>query len=140
MENNVLGTLIRTERKKKGLTQARLGELIGLKESRVSKIENGAPITPEVASFILHKLGSELQIKVVGDKTYNEKDISFMMSVIHYYARAKNLSLDKAYQYLELFKGLEFLFEYKDIEQSLGYDEIVHDLTKVCAKYGGAIQ
>ena len=40
--------IIREERKKKGLTQAQLGRLIGLKESRVSKIEHGAPITPEV--------------------------------------------------------------------------------------------
>ena len=53
MENKSLGMIIREERKKKGLTQAQLGRLIGLKESRVSKIEHGAPITPEVASFIL---------------------------------------------------------------------------------------
>ena len=62
MENKSLGMIIREERKKKGLTQAQLGRLIGLKESRVSKIEHGAPITPEVASFILGKMGSALQI------------------------------------------------------------------------------
>ncbi len=53
MENKSLGMIIREERKKKGLTQAQLEKLIGLKGSRVSKIEHGAPITPEVASFIL---------------------------------------------------------------------------------------
>lgn len=35
MENKSLGMIIREERKKKGLTQAQLGKLIGLKESRV---------------------------------------------------------------------------------------------------------
>ena len=60
MENKSLGMIIREERKKKCLTQAQLGRLIGLKESRVSKIEHGAPITPEVASFILGKMGSEI--------------------------------------------------------------------------------
>ena len=59
MENKSLGMIIREERKKKGLTQAQLGKLIGLKESRVSKIEHGAPITPEVASFILGKMGGK---------------------------------------------------------------------------------
>lgn len=39
MENKSLGMIIREERKKKGLTQAQLGKLIGLKESRVSKID-----------------------------------------------------------------------------------------------------
>ncbi len=39
MKNKSLGMMIREERLKKGLTQAQLGKLIGLKESRVSKIE-----------------------------------------------------------------------------------------------------
>ena len=65
MENKSLGMIIREERKKKGLTQAQLGKLIGLKESRVSKIEHGAPITPEVASFILGKLGSHCRFMLL---------------------------------------------------------------------------
>lgn len=39
MKNKSLGMMIREERLKKGLTQAQLGKLIGLKESRMSKIE-----------------------------------------------------------------------------------------------------
>ena len=57
MENKSLGMMIREERMRKGLTQTQLGKLIGLKGSRVSKIEHVAPITPEVASFILGKMG-----------------------------------------------------------------------------------
>lgn len=139
VDSATLGTYIRLERKRAGLTQAQLGELIGLKESRVSKIENGAPITPEVASFILSKLGSELQLKVVspngGDKATN----GFLMSVIYHYSKLKNLSLDRAFRYLKTFKGLEYLVKYKDIEQTLAYEDIVSNLSKVCANNGGAL-
>ena len=82
MENKSLGMIIREERKKKCLTQAQLGRLIGLKESRVSKIEHGAPITPEVASFILGKMGSALQINVVDKSGFNSEESDFVVSVI----------------------------------------------------------
>ncbi|MDE5883165.1 MAG: DUF3791 domain-containing protein [Muribaculaceae bacterium] len=138
-DSATLGTYIRMERKRVGLTQAQLGKLIGLKESRVSKIENGAPITPEVASFILSKMGSELQLKVVspngGDKATN----GFLMSVIYHYSKLKNLSLDRAFRYLKTFKGLEYLVKYKDIEQTLAYEDIVINLSKVCANNGGTL-
>lgn len=95
MENKNLGMIIREERKKKGLTQAQLGKLIGLKESRVSKIEHGAPITPEVASFILGKLGSALQIHVVDKVGFNQEESEFVVSVINNFADVnKNLSMD----------------------------------------------
>ena len=105
----------------------------------MSKIENGAPITPEVASFILSKMGSELQLKVVstngGDKATN----GFLMSVIYHYSKLKHLSLDRAFRYLKTFKGLEYLVKYKDIEQTLAYEDIVSNLSKVCANNGGAL-
>lgn len=89
MENKSLGMMIREERLKKGLTQAQLGKLIGLKESRVSKIEHGAPITPEVASFILGKMGSTLQIKVADDNSYDSDMGEFVISVINNFAEDK---------------------------------------------------
>ncbi len=127
------------ERLKAGLTQAQLGSLIGLKESRVSKIENGAPITPEVASFILGKMGSELQLKVIPQNADDNKTSAFIMSVIHHFAQVKNLSLSKAFRYLTTFKGLDYLERYMDIEQSLSYEDITLNLSRVCANNGGAL-
>ena len=138
-ENISLGSLIREERIKKGLTQAQLGRMIGLKDSRVSKIEKGAPITPEVASFILGKMGSRLQIKVIGTEEYDPEVLTFLMSAIYNFSLQKSIPLNKAYQYLQTFKGLEFLQQYYDIEQTLGNDEIVSDLTRVCANNGGLL-
>ncbi len=139
MENKSLGMIIREERKKKGLTQSQLGKLIGLKESRVSKIEHGAPITPEVASFILGKMGSALQISVVDDNNYNQDTSDFTMSVIKNFADEKKITLSQAYNYILIFKGMDFLQRYQDIEKTLSNSEIVNDVARVCANNGGRL-
>lgn len=135
---STLGACIRFERKRAGLTQAQLGKKIGLGESRVSKIENGAPITPEVASFILGEMGSELQLKVTNINN-DEQSTSFYMSVIYHYSKIKGISLSRAYRYLKTFKGLDYLNRYIEIERTLSYEDIVANLSKVCTKNGGAL-
>ncbi len=139
MENKSLGMIIHEERKKKGLTQAQLGKLIGLKESRVSKIEHGAPITPEVASFILGKMGSAIQISVVGDDNYNKENSDFVVSVINKFADEKKVPISQAYSYIVTFKGMDFLRQYQDIEKTLSNHEIVNDVSRVCANNGGRL-
>jgi len=133
-----LGTLIRMERKKAGLTQVQLGKMIGLGEARVSKIENGAPITPEVADFILGKMGSELQLKVVR-KNNDVITTSFITSVIYRFSKIKGITLGRAFRYLKTFKGLDYLSQFIEIERTLSYEEITENLTLVCSKNGGAL-
>ena len=139
MENKSLGSLIKEERIKRKITQAELGAMIGLKAARVSKIESGAPITPEVASFILSKLGSKLKISVEGDDCYDAKLSSFVLMSIYHFAESKHIPYESAYRYLLMFKGIDFLTEHQEIEQTLGFDEISADLTRVCANHGGAL-
>lgn len=139
MENKSLGMIIHEERKKKGLTQAQLGKLIGLKESRVSKIEHGAHITPEVAFFILGKMGSALQINVVDDDNYNKETGEFVVSVINNFASEKKVPISQAYSYIVTFKGMDFLRQYQDIEKTLSNHEIVNDVSRVCANNGGRL-
>ncbi len=137
-KENTLGTLIRLERQKSGLTQAQLGKLIGLGESRVSKIENGAPITPEVADYILEKMGSKLQLKVL-NKNADEDSTGFLTSVVYHFSKIKSLSLSHAFRYLRTFKGFEYLAQFIDIERTLSYSEITENLTLVCARNGGTL-
>ena len=135
---STLGACIRLERKKAGLTQAQLGELIGLKESRVSKIENGAPITPEVASFILGKMGSDLQFSVINNRE-DRATTQFIISIIYQFAKIFNLSLGRAFRYLKMFKGIDYLIRYKDIEQTLSYEDTVQNVYRICAHNGGEL-
>lgn len=109
--------IIREERKKKGLTQAQLGRLIGLKESRVSKIEHGAPISPEVASFILGKMGSALQINVVDKSGFNSEESDFVVSVINNFADEKKVPLTQAYSYIVTLRGWIFYANTKTLRR-----------------------
>lgn len=133
-----LGSCIRSERKKRGLTQAELGKMIGLGEARVSKIENGAPITPEVAAYILGKMGSELQLKVVNIRD-DAESTSFIISVIYHYSKIKGIPFGNAYKYLKTFKGLDYLNQYIDIERTLNFEDIAQNLSAVCNNNGGAL-
>lgn len=133
-----LGNCIKEERKRYGLTQSQLGERIGVKASRVSKIENGSPITIETADFILGKMGSKVKFNVVPAKI-DKATSSFIISVIYKYAKDKNLPLSKAYKYLKTFKGIDYLKKYKDIEQNAPIEEISRNLTKVCSNNGGML-
>lgn len=135
---STLGALIRMERKKVGLTQAQLGKLIGLGGPRVSKIENGAPITPEVADYILGKMGSELKLNVVNNRNDTFAS-SFITSVLFHFSKIKGISLERAFRYLKTFKGLDYLSRYMEIERTLSYEEISDNLSLVCSRNGGAL-
>ncbi len=137
-KNSSLGALIRMERKKAGLTQAQLGKLIGLGEARVSKIENGAPISTEVADYILGKMGSELQLKVINNRE-DEEYKSFITSVLVQFSKLKGISLGRAFRYLKTFKGLDYLSQFMEVEKTLSYEEITENLTLVCSRNGGAL-
>lgn len=135
---STLGTLIRMERKKAGLTQVGLGKLVGLGEAQISKIENGAPISTEVADYILRKMGSELQLKVV-NKLDDHNSIPFITSVLYHFSKIKGISLGRAFRYLKTFKGLDYLVQYMEIERTLSYEEITDNLSLICSRNGGAL-
>lgn len=137
-KETTLGTLIRMERKKAGLTQFQLGRLIGLGEARVSKIENGAPITPEVADYILGKMGSELQLNVV-TKRNNANFTSFITSVLYHFSKIKGITIERAFRYLKTFKGFDYLSQFMEIERTLSYEEITDNLSLVCSRNGGTL-
>ena len=52
----------------------------------------------------------------------------------------KNLSQKDAFNYLENFKGMDFLEECYEAEHLLSLDDAVDDLTAVCKRNGGALE
>lgn len=136
---STLGECIRLERQRAGLTQAQLGQKIGLTASRVSKIEHGAPITPEVASFILGKMGSELKFNVVNTRHDSSDELSYLVPIIYSYSKINGISFGRAYRYIKTFKAMDYLLEYKEIEQTLSYEDVARDISRICANNGGAL-
>lgn len=61
----LIGDIIKTARKKKNLTQAQLGELVGVKKAQISRLENSTGnVTFETVMRILDALGAKLNFKL----------------------------------------------------------------------------
>ncbi|MFT7344535.1 MAG: HTH-type transcriptional regulator/antitoxin HipB [Lentimonas sp.] len=61
----LIGDLIEMARKKRSLTQAELGDLVGVKKSQISRLENSSGnITIETLLKILNALGAQLNFNL----------------------------------------------------------------------------
>ena len=67
---DLLGQMIRTTRKEKNLTQEKLGELIGVNKSQISKLENNAnSATIETIIRVFKALKADINFDVILDNT-----------------------------------------------------------------------
>ena len=69
-----------------------------------------------------------------------EKQITWTVAAISEFAKAKALSVKQAFNYLNLFKGLDFLQNHYGAEHMLSFEDTVDDLTAICQRNGGQIQ
>lgn len=61
----LIGDMIRTARKKKKLTQAQLGQLVGVKKAQISRLENSTGnVTFETVMRIFNALGAKLNLNL----------------------------------------------------------------------------
>lgn len=66
--------------------------------------------------------------------------INYYVLCINAFARDKNLGQKEAFNYLEQYKGIEFLVDCYEAEHTLSIDNAVEDLTLVCKNNGGDIE
>ena len=69
-----------------------------------------------------------------------DKQISWTIAAISEFAKAKALSVKQAFNYLSLFKGLDFLQDHYGAEHLLSFDDAVDDLTAICHRKGVQIR
>jgi len=69
-----------------------------------------------------------------------EKRLLYYVMCVSAFANAKNLCQKDAYNYLERYKGIDFLEECYDAEHCLSIDDAVDDLTIVCKNNGGTVE
>lgn len=138
---NASGSIIRHYRKIKGLTQDELGERLRVKKSRISKIENDDNLDINVLINALKHLDVEAQVVVTAkNQSEMEEVYTFITSCIDAFAKAKGLTQKAAFNYLNLFKGINLLVSCYDAEITLPLDEILNDLTLVCQRNGGNVR
>lgn len=142
MDTNLrnIGTLLCQCRKNKCLTQEQVGAMIGVQKSMVSKVENGTCINFNTIERIAEALGVEAFTELRPAKKADKKLIDYVMTAIIEFAKHHRLTIKEASNYLNRFKGIDFLTEFYDVEHTLSFNDCVADMTVVCHNNGGFIQ
>ena len=65
--------------------------------------------------------------------------INYFVALISEFAAAHQISTTQAYEYLQRYKGLDFVDEFYDVEHTFSFETTVEDLTAYCKRMGGAL-
>ena len=137
---NKIGTLLHLQRKSKGLTQDEVGSMIGVQKAMVSKIENGLSVNFNTINRIAEVLEVEPVVELKSIKKPDKDIIDYVMTAIIEFARKHGLTIREASNYLNRFKGIDFLTDFYDVEHTWSFNDCVDDLTVVCQNNGGEIR
>jgi hypothetical protein len=69
----------------------------------------------------------------------NRNRIQYYVLCIRAFAAGKNIPDTEAFNYLNMYKGIDFLIDCYDAEHTLSLSDAVEDLTLVCKNNGGTI-
>ena len=134
-----IGELLHLQRKNKGLTQDEVGSMIGVQKAMVSKVENGLCVNFSTISRIAEALEVEPMVELKSIRKPDKNIIDYVMTAIIEFAKRHRLTIREASNYLNRFKGIDFLTEFYDVEHTLSFNDCVDDLTVVCRNNGGAL-
>ena len=91
----------------------------------------------------LRKSLSDLEVFVYfcNDETIMSKSIidriNYIVALITEFATAHHITTQQAYQYLQQYKGLDFVEKFYDVEHTFSFENTVEDLTLYCKRMGG---
>ncbi len=63
--------------------------------------------------------------------------INYFVALITEFATAHHITTQQAYQYLQQYKGLDFVEKFYDVEHTFSFENTVEDLTLYCKRMGG---
>lgn len=63
--------------------------------------------------------------------------INYIVALITEFATAHHITTQQAYQYLQQYKGLDFVEKFYDVEHTFSFENTVEDLTLYCKRMGG---
>ena len=136
-----IGKLFKDKRKELGLTQAQLGERVGVSKSEISKIESGRGLTFSTIKKLSEALGvtAAVELKPRPASKSSLNIIHFLVMGMGMFARRHSLSKKDACNYLSRFKGLDFTIRNYEVEHQLSLEDCVDDMTAICIKNGGVL-
>lgn len=135
-----IGTLIQEERIRRGLTQEDLGKRVGVGKAQISKIENGRSLTIKTIMKVLDTLNLSASVKLHPAARIDRRIIGYIIANIGEFASTHGMTVKEASNYLNRYKGLDFLAEHFEAEHLLSLPDSVEDLTRICFNNGGGIR
>lgn len=114
--------------------------MIGVQKAMVSKVENGFSVNFNTINRIAEALEVEPMVELKSIKKPDKEIIDYVMTAIIEFSRRYGLTIKEASNYLNRFKGIDFLTEYYDVEHTLSFKDCVDDLTVICLNNGGEVR
>ena len=65
--------------------------------------------------------------------------LNYIIALIAEFAKTHGLTNQQAYQYLNQYKGLDYIERFYDVEHTLSFEDAVEDVTNYCKRFGGTI-
>jgi hypothetical protein len=81
-----------------------------------------------------------LDINLVSTKPSDKRVVGYVIACINAFAKQFNMPVKAAVNYLNRFKGIDFLINHYDAQHLLSIDDTVQDLVLVCENNGGGIK
>lgn len=134
-----IGKLFGQRRVELGLTQAEVGEKIGVGRATISKIESGKGLTFGTINRMANALDAEITVALTPKTGQSKEVIEYIVIAISEFAKRNFLSLKEASNYLLRFKGIDFLEKCYAAEHTLSINDWVDDITAICKRNGGGI-
>lgn len=134
-----IGKLFGQRRIDLGLTQAEVGERIGVGRATISKIESGKGLTFDTINRVANALESDVMVNLNPKVIQGKEVIEYIVTAISEFAKRHFLTAKEASNYLLRFKGIDFLEQCYAAEHTLSVNDWVDDITAICKRNGGGI-
>lgn len=135
-----IGSMIREERILRGMTQEELGLRIGVGKAQISKIENGKGLTIKTVTRVLDALNLTAKVRFFPSASIDKRLVGYVLAVVNEFAHHYQMTVKEANNYLNRYKGLDFLIRHYEAEHLLSIDESVEDVMRVCVNNGGGVK
>ncbi len=140
MDINKIGLLIKQERLRRGMTQDELGARIGVGKAQISKVESGNAMTIKTVAKVIEALDMSADVRLKSERVVSHKVAGFVIACISEFAKAYNLTIKEASNYLKRYKGLDFLTMHYEAQHLLSIEDSIEDLVQVCSNNGGGLR
>ena len=65
--------------------------------------------------------------------------VEFLIACVSEFAKAHSLKKKQAFNYIERYKGLEFISKHYGVEHTFSFNDVIKHITDFCHRQGGAL-